>query len=195
MTTTWEVTREPDGDLDEVFVAYAKRIVLSPGPPGRWDLTIDLAEGGRLVVPFRSAHGICATFEIDEISPRCPWMGPLSTPLQPSATARYRLQSGHRNRLLNLEVAGPNFLHLERLQGEVFWMSMSMPDGELLVSRLMSAAKIAGDPRHEPDLGPPSLSPRAGRLPKRTRRSCFSGPSTRCVEGLLIPTHCDPDGP
>jgi hypothetical protein len=167
MITTWEVTSEPPGDLDEVFVAYARRIVLEPGRPGRWQLTIDLAEGGRLVVLFRSVHGILGTVHIDEISPRCPWLGPMKTPLMPSTTARYRVQASRGGRLTRLDAMDPNFLHLERLQDEVFWMSISMPSGELLVSRLISAAKIIGGPRREPGPSQPRSHPRARRLPRR----------------------------
>jgi hypothetical protein len=169
MLTTWEVTREPRGDLDEVFVAYARRILLEPGRPGRWQLTVDLAEGGRLTVLFRSVHGILGTLEIDEIAPRCPWLGPMTPPLMPSTTARYRLQGGRGDRLTRLDTIDPNFLHLERLQDEVIWMSISMPSGELLVSRLISAAQIIGETRHDPELSRPRLHARARRLPRRPR--------------------------
>jgi len=151
---TWEVRPKPDGDLDEVLAAYARRIVLRPGPPGRWDLTIDLAEGGRLAVVFRSAHGIRGAWHVDQISPRCPWLGPLSPPLTPSMTARYLVDEGRGGRLLGLELDRPNFLHMERMDVDAYWMSMSMPDGDLLVTWLTSAARIVGDLRHEvePDL-------------------------------------------
>lgn len=150
MITTWEVKREPKGDLDEVLVAYAKAIILRLGSLGHWALTIDLAEGGRLFVHLQSAHGIRGEFDIDEISPRCPWLGPLATPLAPSNSARYRVERRSDGRLAGLRVERPNFLHIERLGDGTFWMSISMPGGELLATNLFSAAPIVGDTTYEP---------------------------------------------